>query len=142
MTEYLSEYLLKSEYRCGHCGLYPPDLFLHDIRRPYSELFNIFDSVRATWGKPIPVSSGYRCPHHNKNIGGEECSVHCFGLALDIDLPSPEETEGLHYIINRDFPYVRMYKYIHSGSFIHLDIAYAITPRVRHEWQRGFRHTK
>jgi len=138
----LSEYLLRSEYACRCCGQLPPDLFLHDIRRPYSELFDIFDSVRATWGKPIPVRSGYRCPYHNKTIGGEECSVHCFGLALDMDLPNTEEVEELHRLIDTDFESVRMYKYIHSGSFIHMDLAFEITPRARHNWVPGFRKTK
>ena len=139
---YISEFLTLDEYECGHCHQLPPDFFINDVRPPYLELLHIFDSVRATWGKPIPVRSGYRCPYHNKRIGGEECSVHCFGLALDMDLGTIDEVEELHSIIDTDFPDVRMYKYIHSGSFIHMDLAYMITPRARHDWTMGFRHTK
>lgn len=139
MMEYISEYLTAKEYRCGHCGLYPPDLFLHDIRRPYSELFHIFDSVRATWGKPIPVSSGYRCPYHNTQIGGSACSVHMFGLALDCGLETVEETEELFVLLDTDFPHLRIGKYVDGASFIHIDIGYSIHPRASHHWQRGAR---
>ena len=139
---YVSEFLTLDEYECERCHALPPDFFINDVKPPYVELFNIFDSVRATWGKPIPVSSGYRCPYHNKISGGEECSVHCFGLALDMDLPNAEQTEELHRIIERVYPDVRMYKYVNRGSFIHLDLAYRITPRARHDWTKGFRHTK
>ena len=61
---------------------------------------------------------------------------------MDMDMASAYEVEELHHLIDMDFDYVRMYKYIHSGSFIHMDLAYEITPRARHDWTRGFRHTK
>lgn len=142
MTEYLSEFLLFDEFKCGHCGLLPPDLFVHDIKRPYSELFNIFDSVRERWGKPIPVSSGYRCPHHNKTIGGSQLSIHMWGLALDMDLPSTQEVEELYHLIDMDFNHLRIGKYTESGSFIHIDIGYEVTPRASHSWIPGTRWFK
>ncbi len=139
MTDYLSEYLTLAEYQCGHCQALPPDLFVHDIKRPYSELFNIFDSVRATWGKPIPVSSGYRCPYHNTSIGGAACSPHMFGLALDLDLPNTAETEELYSLMDTDFPHLRIGKYVLSGSFLHVDVAYMIHPRPSHNFVKGAR---
>ena len=142
MTEYLSEFLLFDEFKCGHCGLLPPDLFVHDIKRPYSELFHIFDSVRATWGKPIPVTSGYRCPYHNKNIGGSQLSIHMWGLALDMDLPSTQEVEELYHLIDMDFNHLRIGKYTESGSFIHIDNGYEVTPRASHSWIPGTRWFK
>ena len=138
----LSQYLLRSEYECGHCHTLPPDLFVHDIRRPYSELFDIFDSVRATWGKPIPVSSGYRCPYHNKTIGGSQCSVHMFGLALDLDMPNTEEVEELFTLIVTDFDHLRIGKYTESGTFVHIDLGHRVFPRASHNWVAGARWYK
>ena len=142
MTEYLSEFLTLDEYTCGHCGSLPPDLFKHDIKRPYSELFNIFDAVRATWGKPIPVTSGYRCPFRNSQVGGTPLSIHQWGLALDMDLPNTQEVEELYRLLNTDFPHLRIGKYVNTGSFIHIDIAYEVFPRASHHWVRAARWFK
>ena len=138
----LSKYLLRSEYECSHCHQLPPDLFVHDIRRPYSELFDIFDSVRERWGKPIPVSSGYRCPYHNSQIGGALCSPHMFGVALDLDLPNTEEVEELFTLIDTDFDHLRIGKYTESGTFLHIDNAFEVFPRPSHNWLRGVRWHK
>lgn len=39
-------------------------------------------------GKPITVSSGYRCPAVNKAVGGAENSAHLDGYAADFICPS------------------------------------------------------
>lgn len=44
----------------------------------------ILDPLRAAWGKPIRVSSGYRCAKLNDAVGGAETSVHMKGLAADL----------------------------------------------------------
>lgn len=44
----------------------------------------ILDPLRTAWGKPIVVSSGYRCPKLNKAIGGSTTSQHMKGEAADI----------------------------------------------------------
>ena len=33
---------------------------------------------------PVKISSGYRCPAHNKAIGGEPDSAHTKGYAIDV----------------------------------------------------------
>ena len=38
---------------------------------------NIMDPIRKHYGKPIRVTSGYRCPTLNKSIGGSSRSQHC-----------------------------------------------------------------
>ena len=44
--------------------------------------------VRDTIG-PITVAVGYRCPTHNKNVGGDPNSRHMKGLAADIKSSKP-----------------------------------------------------
>lgn len=40
-------------------------------------------------GKPIHVSSGYRCPELNKKVGGVPNSQHMKGEAADLIVPTP-----------------------------------------------------
>lgn len=44
----------------------------------------ILDPLRKEYGKPIIVTSGYRCPRLNKLVGGSATSQHVFGQAADI----------------------------------------------------------
>lgn len=48
------------------------------------KLRRAFETIRALWDKPIVVTSGYRSPAWNKQIGGAAHSQHCEGLALDL----------------------------------------------------------
>ena len=46
---------------------------------------HILQPVRDELGKPINVSSGYRCPRVNKKEGGSSTSDHPFGRAGDTE---------------------------------------------------------
>lgn len=39
---------------------------------------NILEPIRAWWGRPVKVNSGYRPPEHNKQVGGVPTSYHLF----------------------------------------------------------------
>ena len=41
-------------------------------------------ALRDVIGKPVVVTSGYRCPAHNKTIGGAPNSLHLSGMAADV----------------------------------------------------------
>jgi len=45
-------------------------------------------TVRDFLKDPILITSGYRCPEHNKAVGGSETSSHLKGLAIDIFVPN------------------------------------------------------
>jgi hypothetical protein len=47
---------------------------------------NVFEPIRAHFGKPIRLSSGYRSAALNKAVGGASSSQHCKGEAIDIDM--------------------------------------------------------
>lgn len=55
----------------------------------------VLDPLRERWGKPIAVSSGYRCPELNKAVGGVATSQHTKGEAADIVAGSPRENAEL-----------------------------------------------
>ena len=43
-------------------------------------------TLRNTLGKSIKITSGYRCPKHNKDVGGVAKSQHVLGNATDIQV--------------------------------------------------------
>lgn len=51
---------------------------------------NILEPIRAWWGRPVKVNSGYRAPEHNKAVGGVPTSYHLYNgdnCAADIEVP-------------------------------------------------------
>lgn len=46
--------------------------------------------VRAIYGKPLVVSSGYRPPSVNKAVGGSKNSAHMLCMAVDFKDPKQE----------------------------------------------------
>lgn len=44
----------------------------------------VLDPLREAYGKPIRITSGYRCPELNKAVGGSKTSDHMQGRAVDI----------------------------------------------------------
>lgn len=47
---------------------------------------DFLDPLRAAYGMPIRISSGYRCPALNKAVNGAETSVHMIGYAADMQV--------------------------------------------------------
>lgn len=45
---------------------------------------NVLDRLRGEWGRPIIVTSGYRCKELNAAVGGARNSQHLKGQATDI----------------------------------------------------------
>lgn len=62
------------EFQCKHCGAVKID----------PELVRRLQSLRNEVGKAVIVTSGYRCPAHNANVGGAKDSQHLYGKAADI----------------------------------------------------------
>lgn len=131
---YIAKYILRGEYQCHCCNALPPG-----YDEPYGEefdvLFDSFERIRDRWGTPIRISSGYRCPIHNSFVGGKPLSAHMFGLALDLDVES-YQVEDLHNVIDAVTPDLRVGQ---SDGFIHIDVAWMITPKASHAWERGYR---
>ena len=61
----------------------------------------VLQPIRDAWGKPIVVSSGYRCTRLNAMIGGVKNSQHILGQAADIKASNPSENGKLHALIKR-----------------------------------------
>ena len=59
----------------------------------------LLDPIREMWGKPISVSSGYRCELLNQKEGGSETSRHKDGLAADLDAGTNADNRELAKMI-------------------------------------------
>ena len=58
-----------------------------EIVEHLSELVGtVLDPLRAAYGMPIRVSSGYRCPDLNRAVSGSATSVHMIGYAADLQV--------------------------------------------------------
>lgn len=51
--------------------------------------------IREAYGKPIKVTSGYRCAELNKAVGGKSTSQHLKGYAVDIVGKTDGETKRI-----------------------------------------------
>ena len=70
----LSKNFTSDEFECPCCGKNIVKGLLVDKLQQLRDLIN----------KPIIITSGYRCPLHNKKVGGYSKSPHIDGLAVDI----------------------------------------------------------
>lgn len=62
-------------------------------------IVELLDPIRERWGKPLTVSSGYRCPMLNSMVGGSKTSAHMSGLAADLRAGNPSKNRELAKLI-------------------------------------------
>lgn len=75
---YLSQHFRAAEFTCNHCGELPRDKY------PPERLLDFLEVIRTHFGnKSVNINSGYRCPTHNRNVGGAPNSYHLKGMAAD-----------------------------------------------------------
>jgi zinc D-Ala-D-Ala carboxypeptidase len=86
---------------------------------------NVLEPVRAHFGKPVRISSGYRSQALNKAVGGSGTSQHCFGEAADIVVPGVDNLRLAKWIeANTPFDQVIM-----EGGWVHVSFG----PRNRRQ---------
>jgi hypothetical protein len=62
---------------------------------------NLLDPLRALWGGPLTVNSGYRSAELNAAVGGAVRSRHLLGEAADITAGSPAANARLFDLLLR-----------------------------------------
>ena len=55
-----------------------------EIKQNIEKLLEVLDGLREHYGKPIKITSGYRCTELNKLVGGSPTSAHVIGYAADL----------------------------------------------------------
>ena len=71
----MGKYFKEEEFTCPCCG----KVFLNPVLIP------TLDKIRKDYGKPMIVTSGFRCPSHNQSVGGAASSEHLIGSGADIE---------------------------------------------------------
>ena len=76
-------YFDKQELACQCCGKLP---YQKDVmtESQYRAFGAALDTLREAYGAPMTITSAYRCPHHNSEIGGAKSSQHMAGIAVDV----------------------------------------------------------
>jgi len=103
----LSPHFSASELRCPCCGVMVMD----------TQVVEALEALRSLLGAPIRVTSGYRCPRHNKEIGGHPTSLHMAGEAVDIQVPGWENKDVAEMAAVAGFRGIIVYE-----THVHLDM--------------------
>ena len=75
----------------------------------------VLQPLRDSWGGPLFINSGYRCPELNKAVGGAENSMHRYGQAADVAWTDPYSMAKLIKRMRVDVDQVIVYP-----SFVHI----------------------
>ena len=81
----------------------------------------VLDPIREQWGLPIRVTSGYRCPELNDEVGGVEDSYHMDGCAADITALGINEEHRCH----RNIELMSLIRTMHLTGKLKLTECYA-----------------
>lgn len=76
----ISEFTKSSTAEKNHIDNSIPNVLLENALYTLKRL----DDIREKYGKPIIITSGYRCPSLNKLVGGVATSYHQKALAADL----------------------------------------------------------
>lgn len=88
----------------------------------------ILDPVRLQFGKPIYISSGYRCAKLNKLVGGVKNSQHLTGCAADLIV---NDLRGLFDVVKEN-PYIDQLLFESNGKTQWLHVSFAPNGKPRH----------
>lgn len=79
------------------------------------ELMDKLQLLREEYGKSITITSGYRCPEHNRKIGGAKKSQHVLGNAVDV---TSDDLATLYKLCEKHFDSVGDGR---PKGFVHID---------------------
>ena len=100
------KYFTKKELSCKCCGVNKctDDFMIH------------LNYLRYCLDAPMFVNCAYRCPKHNKEVGGGKKSYHKKGMAIDVRIPNVAYKNKLIKLAYSLGWTIGIY-----GTFLHLD---------------------
>lgn len=98
----------------------------------------VLDPLRRLHGKPIIITSGYRCPKLNVLVGGVANSRHQNGNAADIHVANLTEATALFKLL-KELPSVDTALFEHSKSGQWLHVQWSMTQTPRHHFNFNFK---
>jgi uncharacterized protein YcbK (DUF882 family) len=91
-----------------------------EVRCFRPQLVNMLKQVENHYGRPVVVTSGYRDPNHNRQVGGAQHSMHTLCAAADIQLDGVSKWALADYL--RSIPgRGGVGTYCHTDS-VHIDL--------------------
>lgn len=100
----------ESEFRCSHCG---------EVGMQPAFMAKLQD-LRTIFGKPMKVTSGYRCPAHPIEQQKAAPGAHTSGCAVDIGVQGTDAYRLLKLAFAMGFTGIGVQQK-GGGRFIHLD---------------------
>ena len=96
------------EFVCPHCGevLIDPNLVV------------LLQEFRDRIGRPVVITSAYRCEEYNKAIGGVPNSAHIRGYAVDVAIPD----SGFRYALIEFLTKSGITRFGIAEDFVHFDL--------------------
>lgn len=98
-----------AEFKCKHCGEIKLD----------QHLVALLELVRLRFGKPVVVTSGYRCEEHNANVGSAKKSKHILGIAADIKVKGVQPSAVFDFL---DDAFPNCYGIGLYSGWVHIDV--------------------
>lgn len=99
------------EFVCSHCN----------GEGIQSALLDKLQAMRTEYGKPMRITSGYRCPQHPIEVKKSVPGAHALGLAADIGVEGAEAHTILRLAMKHGFTGVGVQQK-GTGRFIHVDV--------------------
>ena len=78
-------------------------------------------ALRMIWGKPMIITSGYRCPDHPVEKAKASPGTHAQGIAADIGVSGADAVTLLRLALDANFTGIGVQQK-GPGRFLHLDI--------------------
>jgi len=107
----LSPHFDASEFACKDCGR----------TKISGELVSALEDLRTLAGLAIIIDAGYRCPDHNKAVGGVSGSQHLEGTAADIRIP-PLGVQAMYDLALKIPAFANGGIGVYDSNFIHVDV--------------------
>ena len=101
----------RSEVACQHCGRAEMD----------EDFMWRLQDLREAYGKPMKITSGYRCPQHPVEAAKAQPGMHSTGLAADIGISGSEAVTLLRLALDAGFRGVGVQQR-GNGRFLHVDL--------------------
>lgn len=107
----LSDHFSAHEFACKDCGLV----------KVVPELLAGLEILRQLAGLAVVIHDGYRCPEHNRDVGGVGRSEHLLGAAADLDIP-PLSLQQMYELALKVPQFRNGGIGIYDSRFIHVDV--------------------
>ena len=112
----LSKNFNSYEFRCGIGRSCSCSTILID-----DKLIEYLQKIRDHFGKPLDITSAYRCPSYNKSVGGTTGSYHSKGMAADFKIDGVAPREIAKYAESIGILGIGLYETKKDGHFVHID---------------------